>query len=265
MKSILLGVKLLCSLLCMMILYGCNDDLFTEFNFEESYSSSNSFLFDEQYERVVNSWEYNNYQMAQKEFINVFVLLDSSKMIYVDSLNMYKLSFRKEKKALEEATAILVRKYPEFLMVENNAHRQSKIALTRDGDFIDRSKCNHPESMAHQILPKQKTIKNGRFNVLPFVSSFEAYQACVEYSHDNNVESGGYVFSDYSSIFAIDNQATHSTMQLPGFNWPNEELTPIHAYHHHFHSPRLAHQDSITQEELGFPLHVIYDDAIYIR
>ena len=97
---------------------------------------------------------------------------------------------------------------------------KNEIGITRSKD---RTEAEHEWEVS-----KSKYTPDHDF--LPYGSISEGYEKCIDYGKQNNVECGGYVFGDTSSLVVIDKKAQKNSMVLAYWTWT---YTPIYTFHYH--------------------------------
>jgi hypothetical protein len=198
-------------------------------------------------ESVSNSIEFENYLVACFTFANELNIQNSLQIIGEVNGRFF---LRKNTKKIDrqlfdnatEAYETLIGKFPEYRQMDN----------VRKNVLLN--KISNKSKKIQQLIPIDKfsptsRLKSGfEFPDVPgfffqwFESIMDAFQACMNYSQTNNVESGGYIFLDGRALFIIDSIATDTSMNIPV--WNNGAYATFH-YHPH-NTLDLSPQDSIV-------------------
>jgi hypothetical protein len=199
-------------------------------------------------ETISSSIEFENYLIAYFTFTNECVTIQNSPQIIgqINGKKIWKKTVNKiDRKLLDdvvESNKILVNKFPEYpQMNDTKKHELLNNALIKSEKIRRLIPVNN-------LSPTIRLKQGSEIPSVPgffldwFASITEAYQACMNYSQTNNVESGGYIFPDGRAILIIDSLATDSTMRIPV--WNNGASAGFH--YHPGNNPSMSPQDSLA-------------------
>ncbi len=186
-------------------------------------------MFESPKDIIANSPEFEEYLVAHFKFEDEFE--NASKRRKIGEINGRAIYSRTSSNAHNElfenvvsARNTLIAKHPQYeQMSDADKNDMMDIAMENSAKLgayvefpVDRLKMTRTEPWRGYMGCSYR----------PFENYEDAYDACRKYSQTNNIESGGYIYSNGMALFFIDSDATDTTMHIPV--WKNGALATFH-------------------------------------
>jgi len=220
----------------------------------------------EKTEKINKSKEYEKYLSAHIRFVNEIESarnnrVNRKKIGQVNGKDVYRNFQQKFDMKLFtnviEARHNLLRKYPKYSQIDKHKKEMlAKDAIAHSKKLSDLVSLEHETEQGFVRLKSgpneaEESISNlgpsSQYLIGAYGSYETAYDACMNFSMNNNVESGGYIFQDASALFVRDHEATGTSMNLPVWS---ELDNASSTFHFQFNNPDMSPADSSALEAL---------------
>jgi hypothetical protein len=221
----------------------------------------------EKIDEISLSEEYENYLVAYFTFSNEAITRNSPQIIgVINGKNVWRQTAKKIDRQLfdnaVETYKILINKFPEYQQMNGSKKSQLLNKVSMKSEKV--TQLTPIGKLSPIIRLKQddtETPSVPGFLLQWFESIADAFQACMNYSQTNNVESGGYIFPDGRALFIIDSLATDSSMNIPV--WNNGASASFH-YHPSDSTGSNANMSSVDSIAASFMQNYGIDSLIII-